>query len=214
MLESLIGLAVASEVPIVVVDVMRGGPSTGIPAKSEQSDVSIALWGLHGDAPRLVLAPNSIADCLATTQWAVHLAESPGKQAELWLKAWRKAHRLALWTLNAANPSGSLCIEPLAQDRRFRDPAWREWPFNLLFQGFLLCQQWWYNATTGVRGVSPHHEDVVWFAARQWLDMFSPSNFVASTAQVFPSCLKSSLHDSAMCAAQAFLPGVSALSVA
>jgi 2-oxoglutarate ferredoxin oxidoreductase subunit alpha len=70
-----LGLAVASEVPIVVVDVMRGGPSTGIPAKSEQSDVSIALWGLHGDAPRLVLAPNSIADCLTTTQWAVHLAE-------------------------------------------------------------------------------------------------------------------------------------------
>jgi 2-oxoglutarate ferredoxin oxidoreductase subunit alpha len=71
-----LGLAVASEVPIVVVDVMRGGPSTGIPAKSEQSDVSLALWGLHGDAPRLVLAPNSIADCLTTTQWAVHLAEA------------------------------------------------------------------------------------------------------------------------------------------
>jgi 2-oxoglutarate ferredoxin oxidoreductase subunit alpha len=71
-----LGLAVASEVPIVVVDVMRGGPSTGIPAKSEQSDVAIALWGLHGDAPRLVLAPNSIADCLTTTQWAVHLAEA------------------------------------------------------------------------------------------------------------------------------------------
>ena len=61
--------------PIVVVDVMRGGPSTGIPAKSEQSDVSIALWGLHGDAPRIVVAPNSVADCLTTTQWAVHLAE-------------------------------------------------------------------------------------------------------------------------------------------
>ena len=71
-----LGLAVAAEVPIVVVDVMRGGPSTGIPAKSEQSDVSIALNGLHGDAPRLVVAPNSIADCVAATQWAVHLAEA------------------------------------------------------------------------------------------------------------------------------------------
>ena len=71
-----LGLAVAAEVPIVVVDVMRGGPSTGIPAKSEQGDVSIALWGLHGDAPRVVLAPNSIADCATTTEWAVHLAES------------------------------------------------------------------------------------------------------------------------------------------
>ena len=71
-----IGLAVAAEVPIVVVDVMRGGPSTGIPAKSEQSDLSFAVGGLHGDAPRLVLAPNSISDCVATTQWAVHLAEA------------------------------------------------------------------------------------------------------------------------------------------
>jgi 2-oxoglutarate ferredoxin oxidoreductase subunit alpha len=71
-----IGLAVSAEVPIVVVDVMRGGPSTGIPAKSEQSDLSFAVAGLHGDAPRLVLAPTSIADCLATTQWAVTLAET------------------------------------------------------------------------------------------------------------------------------------------
>lgn len=71
-----IGLAVAAEVPIVVVDVMRGGPSTGIPAKSEQSDLSFAVDGLHGDAPRLVLAPNGIADCLATAEWTVQLAEA------------------------------------------------------------------------------------------------------------------------------------------
>ena len=71
-----LGLAVTAEIPIVVVDVMRGGPSTGIPAKSEQSDVSIAVNGLHGDAPRIVVAPNSVADCLAATQWAVHLAEA------------------------------------------------------------------------------------------------------------------------------------------
>ena len=71
-----LGLAVSAEVPIVVVDVMRGGPSTGIPAKSEQSDLSFAVSGLHGDAPRLVLAPNGIADCLATTEWAVQLAEA------------------------------------------------------------------------------------------------------------------------------------------
>lgn len=71
-----LGLAVAAEVPIVVVDVMRGGPSTGIPAKSEQADINIAVSGLHGDAPRVVVAPNSVADCLTATQWAVHLAET------------------------------------------------------------------------------------------------------------------------------------------
>ena len=71
-----IGLAAAAEIPVVVIDVMRGGPSTGIPTKSEQSDLNIALYGLHGDAPHIVVAPTSLADCLFTTQWAVHLAEA------------------------------------------------------------------------------------------------------------------------------------------
>ena len=71
-----IGLAVCAEVPVVIVDVMRCGPSTGIATKSEQSDLNIALHGLHGDAPHLVLAPVSVTDCVLTTQWAVHLAES------------------------------------------------------------------------------------------------------------------------------------------
>jgi 2-oxoglutarate ferredoxin oxidoreductase subunit alpha len=75
MIESL-GLGVAAEVPLVVVDVMRTGPSTGIATKSEQADLDIALHGLHGDAPHIVVAPNSIADCVAATEWAVGLAES------------------------------------------------------------------------------------------------------------------------------------------
>jgi len=71
-----IGLSVCSEVPVVVLDVMRCGPSTGIATKNEQSDLNIAVNGLHGDAPHLVLAPTSVTDCIFTTQWAVHLAES------------------------------------------------------------------------------------------------------------------------------------------
>jgi 2-oxoglutarate ferredoxin oxidoreductase subunit alpha len=71
-----VGLAVASEVPLVVVDVMRGGPSTGIPTKSEQTDLDIAVHGLHGEAPHLVLAPLGVSDCLFTTQWSVELAEA------------------------------------------------------------------------------------------------------------------------------------------
>lgn len=74
MMEAL-GLAVASETPLVVINVMRGGPSTGIPTKSEQSDLNIALYGMHGDAPHLVLAPVNIGDCAFTTEWAVRLTE-------------------------------------------------------------------------------------------------------------------------------------------
>jgi 2-oxoglutarate ferredoxin oxidoreductase subunit alpha len=75
MIEGL-GLAVGAEVPVVVINVMRGGPSTGIPTKPEQSDFNVAVYGLHGDAPHLVVAANSVTDCVFTTQWAVHLAEA------------------------------------------------------------------------------------------------------------------------------------------
>lgn len=71
-----LGLAVASETPFVVVDVMRSGPSTGIATKSEQSDLNIAVYGTHGDAPHVVTAPLSVSDCLLTAQWSVHLAET------------------------------------------------------------------------------------------------------------------------------------------
>ena len=71
-----IGLGVAAELPVVIVNVMRGGPSTGIPTKAEQSDLNIALHGLHGDAPHIVLGANSVTDCIFTAQWSVHLAET------------------------------------------------------------------------------------------------------------------------------------------
>ncbi|MBF0561693.1 MAG: 2-oxoacid:acceptor oxidoreductase subunit alpha [Alphaproteobacteria bacterium] len=75
MIEAL-GLAIASETPIVVVNVMRGGPSTGIPTKSEQGDLNIAVYGVHGDAPHIVIAATSISDCLHTTEWAVQVSEA------------------------------------------------------------------------------------------------------------------------------------------
>ena len=75
MLESM-GLAVAAEIPALVVNVMRGGPSTGCPTKSEQTDLNVALYGLHGDAPHLVLGALDHADCILTTEWAVRLAEA------------------------------------------------------------------------------------------------------------------------------------------
>ncbi|MAT51696.1 MAG: hypothetical protein CMK32_10995 [Porticoccaceae bacterium] len=68
------GLAVASETPVLVLNVMRGGPSTGIPTKSEQSDFNLAVYGLHGDAPHVVLACQSVADCYHTTAWGAALA--------------------------------------------------------------------------------------------------------------------------------------------
>ncbi|MBS4059810.1 MAG: 2-oxoacid:acceptor oxidoreductase subunit alpha [Bacteroidetes bacterium] len=58
-----IGLAVMTELPLVIVDVQRGGPSTGLPTKSEQSDLMQALFGRNGEAPVIILAAKSSADC-------------------------------------------------------------------------------------------------------------------------------------------------------
>lgn len=75
LMTEMLGLASMAEVPSVIVDVQRGGPSTGLPTKSEQSDLWQALWGSHGDAPRVVLAPSDVEDCFHATVAAFNIAE-------------------------------------------------------------------------------------------------------------------------------------------
>ncbi|MHB0997034.1 MAG: 2-oxoacid:acceptor oxidoreductase subunit alpha [Elusimicrobiales bacterium] len=69
-----IGLGVITELPMVIVDVQRGGPSTGLPTKTEQSDLLQAVYGRHGESPLPVLAASSPADCFHTTLEAARLA--------------------------------------------------------------------------------------------------------------------------------------------
>lgn len=69
-----IGLAVIAEVPLVVIDVQRGGPSTGMPTKSEQTDLMQALYGRNGECPAVVLAACTPADCFDAAFWAGKLA--------------------------------------------------------------------------------------------------------------------------------------------
>jgi len=70
-----LGWGVMAEVPVVVVDVQRGGPSTGLPTNVEQSDLNIACFGSHGDAPRVVIAPTSVEDCFYSAIEAVNIAQ-------------------------------------------------------------------------------------------------------------------------------------------
>ncbi|MBF6209485.1 2-oxoacid:acceptor oxidoreductase subunit alpha [Nocardia puris] len=69
-----IGLAVMTELPLLVIDVQRGGPSTGLPTKTEQADLLQALYGRNGESPVPVLAPRSPADCFATAVEAARIA--------------------------------------------------------------------------------------------------------------------------------------------
>jgi 2-oxoglutarate/2-oxoacid ferredoxin oxidoreductase subunit alpha len=73
-----IGLAVMAEIPLVVVNVQRGGPSTGQPTKVEQGDALAAIFGSHGDAPKVVMAPCSIEDCFYSVITARKIAETFG----------------------------------------------------------------------------------------------------------------------------------------
>ncbi|TVR83154.1 MAG: alpha/beta fold hydrolase [Rhodospirillales bacterium] len=114
---------------------------------------------------------------LAYLDWLVHLAASPGKQYLLGEKVLRKTMRYSEFLARcASDPEAEPCIEPLPQDRRFRSEPWQRRPYKAIYQAFLLYQQWWHNATTGVRGVSRHHESLVAFFARQYLDMLAPAN--------------------------------------
>src|SRR5947199_824862 len=69
-----LGWAVMAEVPLVICDIQRGGPSTGMPTNVEQSDLNIACFGGHGDSPRVVLAPATVEDCFYTAIEAVNIA--------------------------------------------------------------------------------------------------------------------------------------------
>ncbi len=138
------------------------------------------------------ISPAALGNAYA--DWLSHLALAPSKQQALLQEAWKKIGRWQQYAMQSAMAGGATeppCIAPLPQDRRFEDAAWRRWPYNLVYQGFLLQQQWWHRATTGVRGVAPHHEDVVTFTVRQWLDMLAPSNFLLTNPVVQQATLES-----------------------
>ena len=141
---------------------------------------------LHAALARFTGGLSPAALVQAYSDWAVHLAASPGKRLQLVNKAARKAVRFGHYAFRRVVEGADTenCIEPLPQDRRFVGEDWRQWPFNFISQAFLLQQQWWHNATTGVRGVSKKHEDMVAFTARQILDMVAPSNFPLTNPEI------------------------------
>lgn len=162
--------------------------SFGATAFADVVDRSLRASGAHFTH---ALSPAAMA--VAYWDWILHLASAPGKQAQLLEKLVRKQMRLAMYAAHAAthHEDYAPCIEPLPQDRRFSGEAWRQWPYNVIYQNFLLQQQWWHNAATGVRGVSRQHESMLAFRTRQILDIWSPSNFIATNPEVMRKTLSS-----------------------
>ena len=138
----------------------------------------------------LGISPATVADTQA--DWLAHLAMSPGKQAGLVEQAVNNAARLALYAAQSAFDRDTAPPVPLARgDRRFADEGWRQWPYNLLAQSFLLTQEWWQKATTGIEGVERLSEARMSFMVRQHLDAFSPSNFPWTNSEIARATLES-----------------------
>jgi polyhydroxyalkanoate synthase subunit PhaC len=129
------------------------------------------------------ISPASLV--LAGFDWWEHLIFSPSKQKilmESWMSKTADITRYAMQAVSDSNTTP--VITPPPADRRFIGEGWQQWPFNIMAQSFLLSQAWWAEATTNVRGVSPHHQNVTSFMARQLLDVVSPSNFPLTNPDV------------------------------
>ncbi len=185
-----------SKVPARVTEAGHAAPTaaarTPTEAAAERDSYAVTAFAeisdrsLHALAARFTMGLSPAALAHAYLDWMTHLAFSPGKRLQLVDKAARKAVRFANYVGRCAieGETAAPCIEPLTQYRRFICEAWQHWPYNFIYQSFLLNQQWWHNATTGIRGVSKQHETIVKFLSRQILDMFSPSNFLATNPEL------------------------------
>ncbi|MBK1840519.1 polyhydroxyalkanoic acid synthase [Azospirillum sp. YIM B02556] len=150
-------------------------PAYGFPYLPFGGDVVDRL--VHAWQGRFTLSISPSAVTLAFADWAMHLGNAPGKQAVLADKAVRKLVRLMVYAGAAAvDRDTPPCIDPLPGDRRFAHPDWRQFPYTLYAQSFLLAQQWVHNATTGIPGLSQANARIVPFVARQLLDVAAPSN--------------------------------------
>jgi polyhydroxyalkanoate synthase len=153
----------------------RAEPTPAASTASAQLDANF-----HAALARLNSSRSLASPLLAAADWALHLALSPGQRMELARLAMAQGAQLARYAqaclVAGASPQACVDVDPPVQDRRFAAPAWRQFPFNLMHQSFLLTEQWWAAATHGVWGVEKHHEDLVAFGARQWLDVGSPGN--------------------------------------
>jgi polyhydroxyalkanoate synthase len=147
-------------------------------AYAQPSDDYMLDHMLHASVAKFTggISPASLV--LAGFDWWEHLLFSPSKQQMLRQSLLEKTAQISAYAMQAATGNAALpVVTPPPADRRFISDSWQKWPFNVMEQGFLLSQAWWAEATTGVRGVSPHHQNVTSFIARQMLDVVSPSNF-------------------------------------
>jgi polyhydroxyalkanoate synthase len=139
----------------------------------------------------LTAGVSPVALAISWFDWTAHLAASPGKQFQLGQELLDKVQAWNTYALEAAlDHEATLPIQPARDDHRFAHEGWKHPPFNVISQAFLLTEDWWREATSGIRGVSRHNEAAVSFIARQLLDMAAPSNVPLLNPEVIETTIE------------------------
>jgi polyhydroxyalkanoate synthase len=162
--------------------VKTDAPPDGTGAKPDVGELDHADQRARGRLAVLTGGQSPWAAAQAWGDWAFHLAASPGRQLALWSRAATTGAALAA-NAAALGPE-PWAIQPQASDRRFNDPAWRRYPFNILAQAQLALEDQWRAATSDVRGVSEHNLGRVEFLGRTVLNALAPVNSPATNPEV------------------------------
>ena len=146
----------------------------------------------HASVAAMTLGLSPVSLALAVLDWWAHLMVAPGTCFEL------ATHACLLVGGSPDEPdtvrdeaARGITVHAGQADPRFAESSWASWPFRIYRDVFLSTQRWWHDATHGVPGVERHHEELVGFAARQWLDACSPCNFLLTNPVVLEATLRS-----------------------
>lgn len=166
--------------------------STNIVDKNKNDYAEALDRSLQAAVGRMTGGLSPAALLLAVVDWQTHLLMHPAKQLQL-LNLYSEYYSYIInqfFGHITGDISGEYAVLTPPQDKRFKDKSWQQFPYNFMYESFLLTQQWWHVATTDVRGMSRHHEDVLDFTVRQILDMLSPSNSPFTNPEILKATLE------------------------
>lgn len=168
------------------VDVVEAKPRMAEPSRGPDPDVGAdnVDRSFHANLSRFTGGLSPAAMALALADWQLHLFAAPGKRAALAGEALQRAVEFAKAFAPRPTFQPWSLIKPPENDRRFSGSDWELPSFNLLAQSFLLTEEWWHAATTGIRGLARQNSAITDFALRQCLDTMAPTNFALTNPEV------------------------------
>jgi polyhydroxyalkanoate synthase len=178
------------DLPTISKNRMNTPRSPILPSETQRHFAKAIDEMFHAQLSRTSMGLSPISLTLAFTDWAMHLAASPGRQLLLAQQAAALSYQALTkpWQPQLAIDADA---EPIQEtDPRFSDAGWSKWPFNLFKESFKASDAWWREATQ-LDGVSRHHHHIMNFFTLQGLDALSPSNWPVTNPEVLKTGLAS-----------------------